>query len=488
MKDPNEETNEGAEDAAHDDMEQDADALKNQGNELYRCGEYKEALKFYDRAVMSEPDNAKLYGNRAAALMMLGRHPEVIADCKRAIELDPSFAKAYGRLAKAYFQAGDFQRSLEKYHEALTLEINPDLKKEMDQVETARVCYNKSKAFLEQRDFDKALSYARLVLKEATDAVPFKVLFCEALIFNGKPEDACRILASVMMDHFNDPDVLTARARSLFFTGTQHVPQACKHLLRALEHDPDHDGSRKLLKQIRLFENLKSEGNASFSSKNWPEAIDAYTKALEVEPANRNVNGVLRCNRAAAYKEQGLLTLAIEDCTAAIETDSGYIKAYQRRARCHLAAEDYENAVRDFEQVIQLQETREAVAELREAKILLKRSKTKDYYKILGVPRDADEPQIKKAYREQALRLHPDKMAGGTEEEKAKTEQQFKDVGEAYSVLTDTQKRRRYDAGTYDENHADGGHDPSDFFGPQVFFNNGGHGHGRRSQQFSFHM
>lgn len=69
----------------------------------------------------------------------------------QAIELDPSFAKAYGRLAKAYFQAGDFQRSLEKYHEALTLEINPDLKKEMDQVETARVCYNKSKAFLEQR-------------------------------------------------------------------------------------------------------------------------------------------------------------------------------------------------------------------------------------------------------------------------------------------------------------------------------------------------
>lgn len=45
---------------------------------------------------------------------------------------------------------------------------------------------------------------------------------------------------------------------------------------RALEHDPDHDGSRKLLKQIRLFENLKSEGNASFSSKNWPEVSNIH--------------------------------------------------------------------------------------------------------------------------------------------------------------------------------------------------------------------
>lgn len=50
------------------------------------------------------------------------------------------------------------------------------------------------------------------------------------------------------------------------------------------------------------------------------------------------------------------------------------------------AAEDHEKAVKDFEQVAQLTETKEAAAELREAKILLKRSKRKDYYKILGVP------------------------------------------------------------------------------------------------------
>ena len=54
-----------------------------QGNEFYRSGDYQQALTFYTRAVEADADNAKLYGNRAAALMMLNRYPEVIADCKR---------------------------------------------------------------------------------------------------------------------------------------------------------------------------------------------------------------------------------------------------------------------------------------------------------------------------------------------------------------------------------------------------------------------
>lgn len=69
----------------------------------------------------------------------------------QAIELDPKFAKAYGRLAKAYFQVGDIPRALDKYREAVTLEINPDLKKEMDVVEMVRICYGKSRDCLERK-------------------------------------------------------------------------------------------------------------------------------------------------------------------------------------------------------------------------------------------------------------------------------------------------------------------------------------------------
>src|SRR2546422_2090924 len=64
----------------------------------------------------------------------------------------------------------------------------------------------------------------------------------------------------------------------------------------------------------------------------------------------------------------------------------------------------------------------------------------RDYYDILGVKRDADEEEIKKAYRKLAIKYHPDKNPGDKT-----AEEQFKELGEAYEVLCDSQKRAAYD-------------------------------------------
>ncbi len=64
----------------------------------------------------------------------------------------------------------------------------------------------------------------------------------------------------------------------------------------------------------------------------------------------------------------------------------------------------------------------------------------KDYYAILGVPRDADEQTIKKAYRKLARKYHPDVNPGDSE-----AERKFKEINEAYAVLSDPEKRRKYD-------------------------------------------
>jgi molecular chaperone DnaJ len=63
-----------------------------------------------------------------------------------------------------------------------------------------------------------------------------------------------------------------------------------------------------------------------------------------------------------------------------------------------------------------------------------------DYYDTLGVPRDADEKTIKGAYRKLALRFHPDRNPGDAE-----AEERFKAINEAYAVLSDAEKRQRYD-------------------------------------------
>lgn len=64
----------------------------------------------------------------------------------------------------------------------------------------------------------------------------------------------------------------------------------------------------------------------------------------------------------------------------------------------------------------------------------------RNYYKILGVSRDADIKEIKKAYRKLALKYHPDRNPGSKE-----AEEKFKEAAEAYSVLSDPAKRKRYD-------------------------------------------
>ncbi len=64
----------------------------------------------------------------------------------------------------------------------------------------------------------------------------------------------------------------------------------------------------------------------------------------------------------------------------------------------------------------------------------------KDYYKILGVSRNATQEEIKKAYRRLALKYHPDRNKGNKE-----AEEKFKEINEAYAVLSDPAKRRQYD-------------------------------------------
>ena len=63
----------------------------------------------------------------------------------------------------------------------------------------------------------------------------------------------------------------------------------------------------------------------------------------------------------------------------------------------------------------------------------------RDYYEVLGIERSADEATIKKAYRQLAKKYHPDVNPGDKD-----AEEKFKEVNEAYSVLSDPQKRSRY--------------------------------------------
>lgn len=104
-------------------------------------------------------------------------------------------------------------------------------------------------------------------------------------------------------------------------------------------------------------------------------------------------------------------------------------------------------------------------------------SAAKDYYKILGISRQATERDIKKAFRKLAVKYHPDKNKS------AEAEKKFRDIAEAHEVLSDEKKRRIYDQYGEDGLKDQAGFDSSsfhfnfdDFFNNNDFFGNAFHG------------
>ncbi|KAJ3530602.1 hypothetical protein NM688_g7685 [Phlebia brevispora] len=248
----------------------------------------------------------------------------------------------------------------------------------------------------------------------------------------------------------------------------------------------------RLRRRVKDVDRLKDEGNTAFRAGNMEEAVAKYGEALERigESEDEGKGGYIRAmllsNRATTFLKMGKDEDALTDADASIELNPTTFKVYRTRARANLHLEKYEAAVGDFKSAIEYAENegsdsdvRALRSELKKAEVDLKRSKTKDYYKILGVSKESTEVEIKKAYRRESLKHHPDK--GGDEEK-------FKLVVEAHSILSDPAKRQRYDMGEDDEDMFEGGVNPMEFADifthfqtggfPGFQFRSNGHGHG----------
>lgn len=116
-------------------------------------------------------------------------------------------------------------------------------------------------------------------------------------------------------------------------------------------------------------------------------------------------------------------------------------------------AENYEAAIRSLNEAKEHHAGSQILNQLlQNAQMELKRSKTKDYYKVLNVPRDADELQIKSAYRKMVKLHHPDKAhKQGISKEDA--EKKMAQVNEAYEVLSDPELKERFDRGDDPNDH-----------------------------------
>ncbi|KAI1432939.1 hypothetical protein GGR50DRAFT_688625 [Xylaria sp. CBS 124048] len=440
------------------DAEQ-AENYKSLGNKSFKDKQYKKAIKEYSQAIELMPGSPTYLSNRAAAYMSDGQYDAALEDCSRAVDMDPHNPKLLLRLGRIYTNLGRPDEALTTFNR---IKPPPSLKdlsaaKEMQHhVKAARdALLSGTSGSMVLHAIDQA---EKLLAPGAIRPRKWQLMRGNAYLKMGGANslgEAQNVAMSLLRQNSQDPEALVLRGRALYAQGENE--KAIQHFRKALSGDPDFKDAVKWLRTVQKLDRMKEDGNEDYKAGRWQEAIDKYTAALDVDPTNRGINSKLLQNRALCRLKLKAYNDAIADCERAISLDPTYLKARKTKANALGQAEKWEDAVNEWKKIQELDpEDRTIPREIRKAELELKKSQRKDYYKILGITKDADENAIKKAYRKLAIIHHPDK---NRDDEGAA--ERFKDIGEAYETLSDPQKRARYDSG-------------DDLVDPSEMFNGGG--------------
>lgn len=383
----------------------------------------------------AQPSSATYLSNRAAAYISNGQYNEALNDCLKADEINPQNPKILLRLARVYTSLGRPQDALHTYARIQPAPSAKDLapaKAMLLHIEVADdALKNGTTGSMALHALDQA---EKLLGLGALKPRKWQLMRGEAYLKMGNINalgDAQNIAMSLLRSNSQDPEALVLRGRALYSQGDNE--KAIQHFRQALNCDPDYRDAVKYLRMVQKLDRMKAEGNVEYKSGRWQAAINKYSEALEVDPLNKGTNSKLLQNRALCRVQLKDYKGAITDCERAISLDPTYTKAKKTKANALGQSGDWEAAVREFKDLQEQDPQDGSIAkELRKAELELKKSKRKDYYKILGVEKDADENQIKRAYRKAAIIHHPDK---NPDDEQAA--ERFKDIGEAYETLSD---------------------------------------------------
>ncbi|KAF6036840.1 DNAJC7 [Bugula neritina] len=409
-----------------------------------------EALELYSEAIRLLPSCAAYYGNRSATYMMLQKYSDALADAQQSTSIDKEFTKGYHREGKCLLALGKPLAAIQCFEKSLV--IQPENKTFLsDKLLAEKVKSLKTKLIgTTQQGISGgsdmyALYCIKQCLKEAPNAANYKLFKAECLAYTSQYEEALEISNSVLAFDKRNADAIFVRALCLYYE--DNIDKAQQHFKHVLKMNPDHEKARETFKKSKCLIQKKEEGNTAFKAGEFQHAHRLYSEALSIDPLNKLTNAKLYNNRATVNTKLGNLDATVEDCNSAIALDEKYVKAFARRAAAYTSLEKYEEALRDYEAVLKLDPTPQNKQAVSTAKLELKKSQRKDYYKILGVDKHVSDDQLKKAYRKRAMIHHPDRHSNDTPEKQKEEERVFKDVGEAYSVLSDPKKRARYDTG-----------------------------------------
>jgi stress-induced-phosphoprotein 1 len=99
-----------------------AEEHKAAGSELFKNGQYPQALKEFDEGIRRNPDSVPLYSNRCATLIKLMDITAALKDAEKCIQLDPKFVKAYARKGNCHHLMKEYHKALKAFEDGLKLD------------------------------------------------------------------------------------------------------------------------------------------------------------------------------------------------------------------------------------------------------------------------------------------------------------------------------------------------------------------------------
>lgn len=423
---------------------------------LLSVGKYNDALPHFHEAIKNQPDDYLTYFKRATVFLALNRPKSALDDLNKALELNINFTSALSQRASLHVKLGNLDQAHIDYERLVTIEPdNNDALLMYNRIEKLKDEIIYVEDLLDSYQYGPAIdSMSRLI-----EVIPYnsELLRQRANTFEKLGElrraiNDYRTIAKLSVD------AATYLTISKLCYKLGEVEESLDNVRECLKLDPDHKSCMDFYKPTKKLNNHIKNMIGSKDSKDNDDCVKQGKNALKVlksadqsqTPLIYSIKSVIcHCLSRAGDTEEGL-----KICDEALEnSQDGGIEgiAIEKpdlicdKADLLVDKEDYTEALNMYQKSQKLKQSKRAREGVEKVKRIQKQKKKRDYYRILGVGRSADESEINRAYRKLAVKWHPDRHQD--EESKKVAQAKFMDIADAKAVLTDPEKRQQYDRG-----------------------------------------
>jgi DnaJ homolog subfamily C member 7 len=449
-----------------------AESFKEQANSQFASGHYRDARDLYTKAIvilLSESESASnppalldkeystllatLYSNLAATHLMLKEYSLAECHSSKAVTIDPTYVKAYIRHAKALTEMGSFDVAISSLKRgAEVVNDSRALEKELTKITRIRQSMMQGLSLLEANEFASAKATFGRLLKE-TEAPNVLLGAARSDLGLGLTDSTLRLTMQVLKKHPQNSEGYCTRG--LCYIQMTEFDSGLKLLKEAMRMDPDSSRISALRKEALRLKSLVGQLKEASFRRSFDEVVEKCTHAIQTSlllPPKSPLFGWLCTERATANLRLKAYPEVLKDCALVLYHSDDNINAWLIRFSALHDLERHEEVLAEVEQLMQKWGANEGRIRraYEKADFEVRKKKRPDFYKLLNVSSIASEREIKKAYRQRALDLHPDRFAGRddcTEQLRKQAEQEFQVLGQGLEILTDDFTRKLYDEG-----------------------------------------